>query len=177
MSDQNKGSSQSQPVSAPESAARNSSASMDMSKTTTPDLAARVGEAIRKLKAEHMDGCPLYPVDREATERLYRDLLDAYAEQTREIAAIGDLQNECANLTEAALRDAATIAALTAEVERLKGQASQASTLIRVAMNTEDADAKTALIHAALDFASDDTEALAEGAKWAPVDLTAQGEG
>ncbi|GEM_PF-5233885 len=42
MSDQNKGSSQSQPVSAPESAARNSSASMDMSKTTTPDLAALV---------------------------------------------------------------------------------------------------------------------------------------
>lgn len=44
MSDQNKGSSQSQPVSAPESAARNSSASMDMSKTTTPDLAALVAE-------------------------------------------------------------------------------------------------------------------------------------
>lgn len=38
MSDQNKGSSQSQPVSAPKSAARNSSASMDMSKTTTPAL-------------------------------------------------------------------------------------------------------------------------------------------
>jgi len=158
MSDQNKGSSQSQPVSAPESAARNSSAPMDMSKTTTPDLDALVlelpeeDEIVQLLFSVQRGAARLRPQAAKIME-LYQPLLDAYAEQGRKLAAcyrvagadtdgdeewryagyaleaVEDLRRDYEEAGEENHRQAVTIAALTAEAANLKGEVAEAEGL------------------------------------------------